>query len=193
MMALATRDDRHHTYADYCAWSEDVRYELIEGHAYAMAPAPSIPHQELLLALARQIADCLEGSDCRPFVAPVDVRLPRRDEADDNIDTVVQPDLLVVCDPAKIDQRGIRGAPDWIIEIISPTTAGHDQIVKRALYEHHGVREYWLVHPTDRVLTIYRLVTGKYVIPEMQELTGTTRCDAIPAVTIEWQKAVRNL
>jgi Uma2 family endonuclease len=192
-MGLARRDDEHHTYADYCTWSEDARYELIDGFAYAMAPAPSIPHQEMVGALYRQIADSLEGSRCRPFIAPVDVRLPKHDEADDRVDTVVQPDLLVVCNPAKIDVRGIRGAPDWIIEVISPDTAGHDQTVKRVLYERHSVREYWLVHPIDRVLSIYRLDLGRYGIPEIQELIGETRSAAVPAVVIDWERAVRKL
>jgi Uma2 family endonuclease len=158
-----------------------------------MAPVPSIPHQEVVGAIYRQIADCLEGSRCRPFIVPVDVRLPKRDEADERIDTVVQPDLLVVCDPAKIDTRGIRGTPDWIIEVLSPDTAGHDQIVKRGLYERHCVREYWLVHPIDKVLTIYRLDAGKYGIPEIQELNGETRCVAVPEAVIDWAKAVRML
>ncbi|MEO7402680.1 MAG: Uma2 family endonuclease [Burkholderiales bacterium] len=190
-MALAKRDDRLHTYADYCSWADDARYELIDGFAYAMAPAPSIAHQEMVLALAHQIADSLDASGCRPFVAPVDVRLPKQDAADERVDTVVQPDLLVVCDPSKIDARGISGAPDWIIEVVSPATAGHDQIVKHALYERHGMREYWLIHPIDRVLTIYRLVAGKYGIPLIQELVGTTPCGAVPAVTIDWARTPR--
>jgi Uma2 family endonuclease len=192
-MGLARRDDRHHTYADYCLWADETRYELIDGFAYAMAPAPSVAHQELVLALGRQIADALDGSACRAFVAPIDVRLPKRDENDDLVDTVVQPDVLVVCDRSKIDDRGIRGAPDWIIEVISPATAGHDMIVKRELYERRGVRDFWLVHPTDRVVTVYRLHAGRYGIPLIQELTETTSSSAVASVTIDWAKAVQLL
>ena len=192
-MGLPRRDDRRYTYADYCKWPEEARYELIDGIAYAMSPAPSIAHQEMVGSLFRQIADQLDGSGCRPFIAPVDVRLPAHDEADDRVETVVQPDILVVCDPQKIDTRGIRGAPDWIIEILSPATAGHDQILKRALYERHGVREFWLVHPTDRVLTIYRVTPSGYGKPDIQELTGQTTCGALPQVTIEWARAVERL
>jgi Uma2 family endonuclease len=192
-MGLVKRDNNAHTYADYRSWSEDQRYELIDGLAYAMSPAPSVSHQELVLALARQIADRLDESDCRVFVAPIDVRLPKLAEADDAIDTVVQPDLVVVCNTEKVDVHGIRGAPDWIIEVISPGTASHDQIVKRSLYERHGVREYWLVHPIDKVLTIYRLESGAYGKPDIQELIGMARCEALPEMTIDWATATRRL
>ena len=91
-------------------------------------------------------------------------------EADAQIDTVVQPDISVVCDKAKLDERGCRGAPDWIVEVLSPGTAGHDQIVKRALYERVGVREFWLVHPIDKLVIIYLLENGAYGKPALQEL-----------------------
>jgi Uma2 family endonuclease len=95
----------------------------------------------------RQAANALLGKPCRPFVAPVDVRLPKQNEADELIYAVVQPDVLVDCDSNKLDRRGVRGAPDWVVEVLSPATAGHDQIKKLQLYERHGVREYWLIHP----------------------------------------------
>ena len=98
-------------------------------------------------------------------VAPFDVRLPDGDEADEAVAKVVQPDITVVCDPFKLDERGCRGAPDWIIEVLSPTSAGHDQVRKLALYERHGVREYWLAHPDDRIVTVYRLERGAYGRP----------------------------
>ena len=82
-----------------------------------------------------QARQALEGKPCRVFIAPVDVRLPKRDEADQQVDTVVQPDVLVVCDSSKLDRRGVRGAPDWLVEVPSPSTASHDQIRKRTLYE----------------------------------------------------------
>jgi Uma2 family endonuclease len=102
------------TYADYCHWPDDERWELIDGVAYAMA-APGLIDQTVVGELFRQIANPLVGKPCRPFVAPLDVRLPHGNEADDDISTVVQPDITVVCDPAKLDERGCRGAPDWVI------------------------------------------------------------------------------
>jgi Uma2 family endonuclease len=192
-MGLVRRDLERHTYGDYLAWPEEVRYELIDGVAYAMSPAPTVSHQEVLLELSRQIDEALDESACRVLIAPLDVRLPRGDEADEAVDTVVQPDLLVVCDPARIDERGVRGAPDWIIEVLSPATAAHDQVRKRDLYERAGVREYWLVHPTDRIVTVYRLENGHYGRPDIAELAGETATQAVPGVVIDWARVTRRL
>jgi Uma2 family endonuclease len=192
-MSLALRDPDLHTYGDYRGWPEDQRYELIDGVAYAMAPAPSRQHQRLAFELAREIADALEGSGCEVNVAPFDVRLPEADEADDAIATVVQPDISVVCDPSRLDDRGCRGAPDWIIEVLSAGTAGHDQVRKLALYERHGVKEYWLVHPVDRVLIIYRLEDGAYGRPVVSELTGRSNCRACADVEVDWARVVQGL
>ena len=192
-MGLARRDLEIHTYGDYRAWPEDVRYELIDGIAYAMRPAPTVSHQETAGAIYRQIDEQLDRSPCRVLIAPLDVRLPRGDEADAAVDTVVQPDLLVVCDPARIDERGVRGAPDWIIEVLSPATAAHDQVRKRDLYERAGVREYWLVHPTDRIVTVYRLENGRYGRPDIAELAGETAPQAVPGVVIDWARVTRRL
>jgi Uma2 family endonuclease len=188
-MGLPRRDTGRYTYGDYRSWPEDERYELIDGAAYAMTPAPSRRHQEVLLELARQVANALEGRPCRPFIAPFDVRLPREDEPDDEVETVVQPDLSVVCDPAKLDERGCRGAPDWVVEVLSPATAGHDHIIKRTVYERSGVREYWLVHPVDRIVTVYRLDEGgRFGVPEIRELTGRQKVGVIPGIEIDWDR-----
>ncbi|MBI4756619.1 MAG: Uma2 family endonuclease [Betaproteobacteria bacterium] len=192
-MGLAQRDTRHHTYGEYLTWPEEVRYELIDGVAYAMGPAPVRLHQRLVFEVARQIADALEGGSCEVNVAPFDVRLPKANEADNAIDTVVQPDIVVVCDAAKLDERGCRGAPDWVIEVLSPGTAGHDQILKLGLYERHGVREYWLVHPTDRVVMAYWLEGGAYGRAHVQELTGRLASSACPQVEIDWEVVARGL
>lgn len=190
-MGLPLRDTQRHTYGEYLAWPEEVRYELIDGEAYLMAPAPSPTHQRLVLELARQIADALEGRRCEVFVAPFDVRLPRGDEADEAVDTVVQPDLTIVCDPAKIDPRGCRGAPDWVIGVLSPATAAHDQTVKLAAYERAGVPECWFVHPTDRTVMVYRLDGGAYGRPALTELQGSLAAQAVSGVTIDWARALR--
>ena len=192
-MGLALRDPEHHTYGDYLAWPEDVRYELIDGEAYMMAPAPTVSHQEIAGEVYRQLGNALQGKPCRALIAPVDVRLPKADEADERIDTVVQPDVLVVCDEAKLDRRGVRGAPDWVVEVISPRSASHDQIIKRRLYERHGVKEYWLVHPMDRVLTIYRFAGDEYGKPEVQELAGETPVGILPGVVIAWDALAARL
>lgn len=192
-MSLAKRDEAHHTYADYLTWPENVRYELIDGAAYLMAPAPTLDHQRIAGGIFRQLDSALAGKPCEPFMAPVDVRLPKHDEADEQVDTVVQPDVLVVCDPGKLDRRGVRGAPDFAVEVLSPSTAGHDQVRKRRIYERAGVREYWLVHPTDRLVTIYRLVNGEYGKPEIRELSGETSVEVLPGVAIAWDEVVSRL
>ncbi|MGB0722667.1 MAG: Uma2 family endonuclease [Gammaproteobacteria bacterium] len=192
-MGLALRDDKKHSYGEYLSWPEDVRYELINGDAYLMVPAPSSAHQLMVGALFGQLRDHLRGTSCIPVLAPFDVRLPKSNEADEDIDTVVQPDISVICDKSKIDEQGCRGAPDWIIEILSPSSAGHDQTRKLTLYESAGVREYWLIHPTDRVLTVYTLHADSYTRPDIQELTGSTTSQAVSAVTIDWDALVREV
>ncbi len=192
-MSLSLRDPEPHTYGDYCTWPDDQRFELIDGVAYAMAPAPTRQHQRLVFELARAAADALDGSGCEVNVAPFDVRLPDGDEADAAVRTVVQPDISVVCDPRKLDDKGCRGAPDWVIEVLSPKTAGHDQVRKLALYERHGVQEYWLVHPVDRLVIIYRLASGAYARPVVQELRGRSDCRACPGVDIDWEQVLKGL
>ena len=192
-MGLAIRDHDHHTYAEYLNWPEDCRYELLDGVAYLMAPAPTLEHQDVAGEIYFQLRWALEGKPCRAFIAPVDVRLPKADEADERIDTVVQPDVLVVCDEAKLDRRGVRGAPDLVVEVLSPATASHDQLLKRRVYERAGVLEYWLVHPADRVLTVYRLVDGQFGKPDVHELLGQTPVGVLPGVAIAWDELVRRL
>ena len=192
-MGLPQRNAEPHTYADYLAWPDEVRYELVDGCAFAMAPAPARVHQEVLGAMYRAVADALEGSPCRPFIAPFDVRLPRGEEADEAVDTVVQPDLSVVCDRNKLDARGCRGAPDWVVEVLSPASASHDMIRKRRTYERAGVREYWLVHPTDRVVTVYvRGATG-FGAPEIYELKDRLASVVLPQVEIDWERVFANV
>jgi Uma2 family endonuclease len=192
-MGLALRTEKHYTYADYLQWPDETRYELIDGKAFLMSPAPLVEHQEIAGEVFRQLANQLDGQPCRPYIAPVDVRLPRKFEADAAIDTVVQPDVLVVCDPSKIDRRGVRGAPDWVLEVLLPSTAAHDQIAKRRTYERAGVREYWLVHPGDRTLTVYVLDNGQYGRPDIYELKDETPIGVLPGVSIAWDALVERL
>lgn len=185
-MAQAAYKPGPFSYADYCSWPDEERWELIDGEAYDMSPAPARVHQDLVVGLVAQIHGALKDTSCRVYVAPFDVRLPDRHEADDAVQTVVQPDLAVICDPAKLDDKGCRGAPDWIVEVLSPATAAKDQIKKRDLYERHGVSDYWLVHPTDRILFIYRLGSDGYGKPEIKATAGSTAVGAIPGLEIDW-------
>jgi len=148
------------TYRHYKTWPDCERWELIEGHAWAMSPAPLRRHQELVWKLSSLLDAYLKGKPCKGFTSPFDVLLPAGDEADDEVDTVVQPDLVVYCDRSKLTEAGARGAPDLVVEILSPSTSKKDQREKFNLYERHGVREYWIVDPAGEWLCVYRLGSG---------------------------------
>jgi Uma2 family endonuclease len=192
-MTVLKRDTHYHTYADYLTWSGSYGDELIDGTAYVREPAPSNVHQEVVVELCRQIANALEDKPCRVRVAPFDVRLPKSTEANDQVDTVVQPDVLIVSDLEKLDARGMRGAPDWVAEVLSPSTARHDQTVKLSAYERAGVREVWLVDPIDCTLTIYHLEAGYYGPATLLELKGKTQITAVPGVTIDWARVLAKM
>lgn len=161
-MSLAVKIEETYTYKDYQSWSDDERWELINGVPYAMSPAPTRWHQEYVGFLFNELYNYLSDKPCEVFVAPLDVRLPEiendsSNSDDDMVDTVVQPDILVVCDESKLDDRGCAGAPDFIIEILSESTAGKDLHEKLMLYEKHGVKEYWIVDMWSRTIRVHLL------------------------------------
>lgn len=178
------------TYRDYLAWDDDKRWELIDGEPFAMSPAPSRDHQAVVGGLFVQLANFLEGKRCRPFVAPLDVRLPENDEADQDIETVVQPDVLVVCDPEKLDHAGVRGAPDLIVEVASDRSRKSDREVKRALYERHGVQEYWQIDPRDRFLLALFLdpATGRYQEFHRGLAQGLSPSRVLAGFSFDWER-----
>ena len=187
MGTLASRERERFSYADYCKWTDDERWELIDGVEYDMSPAPSRIHQKLSGELFVRIYDVLKDRQCEVYAAPFDVRLPDYAEAsDEEIFTVVQPDIVVVCDASKLDERGCMGAPDLVIEILSPYTAAKDMKIKRDLYEQHGVREYWLVHPTDKTFMIYCLRQDKqYAKAEIYASQDIVESTVIEGLKIE--------
>jgi len=148
-----------YTYADYCGWGDEERWELIDGIPFAMAPAPSTAHQSISSVLHGKLFAFLEGKPCKVFHAPFDVRLNSAGEDD----TVVQPDIVVVCDTSKLDEKGCNGAPDMVIEILSPSTAKKDRVTKFNKYQQAGVREYWLVDPDSKTLSTHVLTDGGYI------------------------------
>ena len=149
---------QRYTYEDYCEWGDEKRWELLDGIPRAMA-APSCAHQEVISGLLYQLYGYLRGKPCRVFAAPFDVRL----NPDHGDDTVVQPDLLVVCDPSKLDSKSCVGAPDLVIEILSPSTAMLDKVLKYRKYLQAGVREYWIVDPGDRTVIVNILHDNGYI------------------------------
>jgi Uma2 family endonuclease len=157
---LALKQGERFTLDQWRSWPQDERWELIDGIAYAMSPAPRIPHQNHAGDLYRKLGNFLEGKPCQPFIAPADVYLP--DDSEDGADTVVQPDVLVVCDEGKVQDDGIHGAPDFVAEVLSESTAYKDWNIKKALYERSGVREYWLVSTETGSVFRYVLNDGRY-------------------------------
>ncbi|MEI6826211.1 MAG: Uma2 family endonuclease [Desulfuromonadales bacterium] len=152
------KDNVRFTYADYLTWPDDERWELIDGEAYCMSPAPGSRHQDVSRELLVIIAQYLKGKPCKVYGAPYDVRLPENTNTSDNyIETVVQPDIVVICDRNKLDDKGCKGAPDLVIEILSPGTLKMDMQNKFFLYQRVGVKEYWLVHPSDKTVLVFRL------------------------------------
>ena len=169
----ALKPDQLFTLADWRAWPEDERWELIHGVAYNMSPSPRRQHQKAAGQLFSQLERFLDGKPCQPFIAPFDVFLP--DASDE--DTVVEPDVLVVCDPDKVQDDGVHGAPDFVAEILSDSTAYKDLGVKKQLYEASGVREYWIIHPLTRVVSVFILQNGQFTPAQEyladQEVTST--------------------
>jgi len=151
---------KKYSYADYLKWQFKERVELIEGRIFKMSPAPSTSHQRTSNLLATQITWFLKGKQCELFSAPFDVRFPNEKETN-NTYTVVQPDICIVCDKLKLDEKGCVGAPDMIIEILSPKTAKKDIKDKFQLYEENGVSEYWIVSPENKVVDVFVLKEDK--------------------------------
>ena len=165
-MELSLDLNKRYTYADYLTWLDGKTRELINGIVQKMSPAPRLEHARVSFKISWQLGAVVKKNKgkCEVFTAPFDVRLPKHGEtAYDKIDTVVQPDICVVCDLSKLDYRGCCGAPDMIVEILSPSTTKKDVSDKFALYEASGVTEYWIVYPGDKAITVFLLQeTGKY-------------------------------
>jgi len=173
----AKKGEKPYTYAQYLAWPDGERWELIDGVAYDMSAAPSRQHQEIVMAISAEVFQFLKSKPCRVYTAPFDVRLSEdRDRKDDEIYTVVQPDISVFCRADVLDDRGARGAPDLVIEVLSPNTSVKDQREKLELYERYGVKEYWIIDPHNHVVSVYILRRGAYAKPAVYGPADTIEC-----------------
>ena len=194
MELMRQRDMQQHTYADYLIWSADWGDAIIDGVAYVREPpSPSWQHQATVGEIHRQISNSLEGKPGSACVAPLDVRLPKDGSADHQIDTVVQPDVFIVCDSRKLERRGMCGAPDWIAEVLSPSTARYDRTLKLRAYQRAGVPEVWLIDPIDRTVAIYRIAGSHYPAPAILALEGRTAIAAVPGLSIDWDRVLAHL
>jgi Uma2 family endonuclease len=151
-----------YTYLDYLQWDDDQRWEIIDGVPHNMAPAPSSKHQEILGNIFALFHQYLRDKGCKAYVAPFEVRLSETGK-DHQTYNVVQPDLSIICDRQKIDERGCKGAPDLIVEVLSPGVAAkRDKIVKFELYQKFGVKEYWIVDPYNENVEVFVLEEDRY-------------------------------
>lgn len=186
-MALPMEKSRY-TYADYLAWDESERIELLDGKPVLMAP-PSRAHQKISMEISRQLANYLEGKKCEVYAAPFAVRLFEGvEDMPENVQTVLEPDITVVCDKSKLDGHGCKGAPDMVVEILSPSTARHDRLVKLGQYQRAGVREYWIVSPDEKTVQVFLLENGLLFPHEVYGKTEVAKVNALDGCFIELAK-----
>ena len=166
------------SYSELLKIDDEKRYELIDGIPYLMA-SPSVAHQDILGELYYQLKTYLRGKRCRVFVAPLDVKLSGNPD-DKKEYNVVEPDIMVVCDPTKINKKNIQGAPNMIIEIVSPKHPAHDKLVKLNLYQKFGVKEYWIVSLEDQIISVFLLNDENiYTIPKAYYLDEKVKVNVL--------------
>lgn len=174
-----------YTFKDLLMWTESDSIELIDGEIFKMA-SPSRIHQEISMELCRQLSNYLKGRTCQVYAVPFAVRLFEQDgDAPEDVDTVVQPDISVICDPRKLDDSGCKGAPDMIIEILSPSNRRYDRIVKMQLYRRAGVKEYWVVNPEEPTVQVNLLDNGYMVAIEEYGKGQTVKVASLEDCTID--------
>jgi Uma2 family endonuclease len=176
--------NKKYTYADYLTWSEEERWEIINGIPYLQA-APTWQYQAVLLELARQFANYLQDKSCRVFTAPFDLRIPEANEKDEETTNVVQPDIIIICDNSGLKKTGYYGVPELIIEVVSPSTGQKDKIEKFNLYEKAGVKEYWIVEPDEKVVMVFTLEEGRYGRPQMYSEEDKVKVSIFDNLVIE--------
>ncbi|WP_209329168.1 Uma2 family endonuclease [Lunatimonas salinarum] len=179
----------HYSYADYLTWNMEEVVELINGRIFKKAAAaPRRIHQRISIKLAAKLYNFLEGALCQVYDAPFDVRFPKASNEDKQIFDVVQPDICVICDPAKLDDRGCIGAPDLIVEILSPSNSETELKHKYELYESNGVGEYWIIHAETQDLLIYTLVEGRYVPSRLLTFGDVVESAVLPGFKLDLEE-----
>ena len=174
-----------YSYAHYLNWLFDERLELISGKIFKMSPAPSRVHQEIFGKIFLAMGNFLVGKPCKIYGAPFDVRFPKKSKADKDIFTVLQPDICVICDKSKLDDNGCLGAPDLVVEILSPGNNKKELLNKYQVYEEFGVKEYWVVSVSDQTLLIYTLdEMGKYQPSKLFTLSEQVTSAVLPGFVL---------
>lgn len=176
--------NKSYTYADYITWQFDEMVEIINGKIFKMSPLPSSKHQDVSQKISTEIGVFLKRKPCKLFAAPFDVRFIKNNN-DSIITTVTQPDLCVICDLGKIDDKGCEGAPDFIVEILSPHTKGKDLHEKFDLYEEFGVGEYWIVDLLSQIVDVFLLQNKKYQLKRKYTNDDKVEVNTLPGLTID--------
>ena len=180
--------EARYTLADALTWDEQDHIELIDGYPVMMAP-PVRVHQKILMGLSAQLYAYLEGKRCEVYPAPFAVRPFERDgDSPEDVDTMVEPDITVVCDPSKLDDIGCRGAPDLVMEILSPSTQRHDKLTKFNLYQRAGVQEYWIIDPRDKSVQVFFLEDGHYTAKDFGTAGDKLKVNVLEDCTIDLSK-----
>ena len=174
-----------YSYADYFKWPFEERVELIKGRIFKMNSISNFDHQVLVGEIYGELANFLRRQKFRAFVAPFDVRLPKKSNEDKDIYTVLQPDVCVVCDTSKYDKRGCIGAPDIVVEILSPGNNAKELKNKFDAYEEAGVKEYWIVSPQDKTFLVNTLADGKYVTSQPMTSGDTVTTPILPGFSMD--------
>ncbi len=185
--------NKTYTYADYFKWQFEERVELIKGKIFKMSPAPNRFHQKIAGKLYIDMSLFLGNSSCEVYMAPFDVRIPRKSKEDKEIVTVLQPDICVICDPAKLDSRGCVGAPDIVVEVLSPGNNKKELKNKYDVYEEAGVKEYWLVSPQDQWVRLYTLTDGKFIESPYFVAGDAAHSSVLQGFTVDITELFKNL
>lgn len=186
-MELSDLDlSKTYSYADYLKWTFENRLELIKGRIFKMTPDLASAHQRISWIISGELYHYLKNKPCQAFSAPFDVRLPRKGENEDQeIFIVVQPDICVICDPLKIDARGCTGAPDIVVEILSPGNNKKELRNKYEVYEEAGVKEYWIVSPQDKTFLKYTLTANQYQPSKLMTIGDIITTPILPGFELD--------
>ena len=185
-MQLADLDvNKVYTYADYFKWKFEERVELIKGKIFKMSPAANRKHQEISGEIFFGFKLFLKNKPCKVYSAPFDVRLPIKSKDDKDIITVLQPDVCVICDPKKLDDKGCIGAPDIVVEVLSPGNNAKELKNKYEVYEQSGVKEYWVVSPQDETVLIHILEKGVFKISPLKVAGDVITTSVLPGFALD--------
>lgn len=194
IMQLSDLDlSKTYSYADYLQWKLEERIELIKGRIFKMSPAPSSTHQRISRTILVKLDVYLQKKTCEVFAAPFDVRLTKKSKSNQELTTVVQPDICVICDPSKIDESGCLGAPDIVVEILSPGNNKKELQNKYEVYEENGVQEYWIISPQDKTFFKYTLnKEGTYMPSRMLTVGNEVITPILPGFVMNLEEVFKD-